>query len=247
VRILNLSLDLFVDPIAVWAGLSPNRLPDDRYRAWDPDLLRRFLEERCGLRTDAPVPGAVVDAHEGALGAWKEWVDQGALETPFDLVHLDAHSNLGSGDEGWFYVLTRLLALPMGSRLEHAELTHVTPENYLLFAIAFGWIRSLSFVAQHTWRPDVLEILYRDHEANGSGTVQLGRYDRLLLGPALEMGTPMPAPLSLDPPVPLRVQGPGDYREADSFDRMVVSRSPSYTPPATDGLLGIVADYMTIL
>lgn len=246
-RVLNLSLDLFVDPVAVWSGLPPNRLPDDRFRAWSPDVLRRFLEERCGLRRDAPVPGRVVESHEGALAVWREWVGVGELETPFDLVHLDAHANLGSGDEGWFYVLTRLLALPLERRLGQAELTHVTPENYILFATAFGWVRTMTFVAHHTWRPEVLDILYEEREANGSGTLRLGRYDRLLLGPALEMGTPPPPPLALDPSVPFRVLGPGDYREGEPFDRIVVSRSPSYTPPAADALVDVVAGYLNPL
>jgi len=187
----------------------------------------------------------VVEAHEGALRVWGDWIAGGELETPFDLVHLDAHSNLGSGDEGWFYVLTELLALPAGRRVEHAAFAHVTPENYLLFATAFGWVRTMTFVAQHTWRPDVLDILYEERAEAGSGTLRLGRYDRLLLGPALEMGTPRPAPLALDPPVPFRVHGPGDYHETMPFDRVVVSRSLSYTPPEADRLLDVVADYLT--
>jgi hypothetical protein len=247
VRVLNLSLDLFVDPIAVWAGLPPNRLPDDRFRAWNPDLLRRFLEERCGLRKEAPVPGRIVESHEGALGVWREWIGEGELETPFDLVHMDAHANLGSGDEGWFYVLTELLALPASRRQEHADLARVMPENYLLFAIAFRWIRDMTFVAHHTWTPDVLDILYEEHGAGGVGTIRLGRYDRLLLGPALEMGAELPSPLALDPPLPLRVHGPGDYHETDPFDRIVVSRSPSYTPPEADGLLDTVTEYMNLV
>ena len=243
-RVLNLALDLFVNPIAVWAGLAPNRLPDDRFRVWDPDLVRRFLEERCGLRVDAPVEGTVVDSHEGALAVWREWIERGELKTPFDLVHMDAHSSLGGGDEGWFYVLTELLALPPTKRLEHADFVRVMPENYLLFAAAFGWIREMTFVAHHTWSPDVLDLLYEERGADGSGTIRLGRYDRLLLGPALEMGTDLPSPLAMDPPFALRVLGPGDYQERGPFDRIVVSRSPSYTPPGADTLLPTIEDYL---
>jgi hypothetical protein len=226
-RVAHLSLDLFLDPFPRWAGPGPARLSDDVYRPWTAETLRAFLEERCLLGSGSRVPGRVVTAHEGAFDVWKEWIDAGALKAPFDLVHLDAHASLGRNDEGWFYVLGRLLHLPPGKRRE-GDLRRITPDNYLLFALALGWIRSITLVTHPDWEEDVHPLLYGDGEPP---PLVLPRYDPHLLERGIEGGAEFPEPLAVEGPFPFEVLGSEGFQADAPFDRITVSRSPNFTPP----------------
>jgi len=55
------------------------------------------LEKRCGLSALTPLPGCEADEHVEAFGVWREWLRTGILSAPFEVVHVDAHSDLGSG------------------------------------------------------------------------------------------------------------------------------------------------------
>ncbi len=242
-RVLALSLDLFVEPRPPWAGSGESRLSRDRFRVRDEAEVRAFLEDGCGLSVGNPLPGRVVDPHQGAYGVFREWIAAGTLAAPFDLVSADAHSNLGSADEGWHHVLGTLLHLPPERRAD-PEPQRITPENHLLFAAAAGWLRSLDLVVHPGWEPDVLPILFEDGDPR-SGRLQLRAFDRNLLQLAFEMpGMPVPPGIPAGAPIPLRVGAWTGYRENAGFDLWVVSRSPRYTPQAADGLLETVRAYL---
>ena len=116
--VLTVSLDFFVTPLPPWAGPGDKRLSGDHYRVWPEGDVRRFFEERCRLSAADPLPGRVVDEHDGPFHVWRDLVRRGELETPFDLVQVDAHTNLGSHDTGWVYVLGSLMLLPVARRAE---------------------------------------------------------------------------------------------------------------------------------
>jgi hypothetical protein len=239
-RVLHLSLDLFLDRYPRWAGAGDARLSDDEFTPWPEATLRAFLEERCLLDRGSPVPGRVVDPHEGAFPVWREWIGGGALVPPFDLVLVDAHTSLGRNDEGWFYVLGRLLHSPREERMG-LDPSRITPDNYLLFALALGWIRSIAVVTHPGWEEDVHPLLYGDGE---EPALVLPRYDPHLLERGLEGGGEFPEPLGVEGPFPFSVQGSGDFRATARFDRITVSRSPAFTPRRSDALLPAIASYL---
>ena len=67
--------------------------------------MRTVLEDHCGLDRARPVPGRLVTDHFEAFLFWQELVRCGALDIPFDVVHVDAHADLGSGDAGYVYLM----------------------------------------------------------------------------------------------------------------------------------------------
>ena len=48
-----------------------------------------FLENRCGLSREHPLPGAIFDTHDKALDFWQARMREGALRAPFEVVHVD--------------------------------------------------------------------------------------------------------------------------------------------------------------
>ena len=66
-RVLDPDMDFFLSgpcPLAAY-GERPDEACCDVWR--DEDVVS-FLEERCGLSTEHPVPGAIFDTHDKAAG-----------------------------------------------------------------------------------------------------------------------------------------------------------------------------------
>jgi hypothetical protein len=85
--------------------------------------------------------------HQDAFFTWRRWLGCGALVQPFEVVHIDAHADLGLGEGGWVYLLSELLALPLEKRTDpRVGAGALNSANYLAFAIANRWIRKLTYV-----------------------------------------------------------------------------------------------------
>ncbi|MBQ2990726.1 MAG: UPF0489 family protein, partial [Clostridia bacterium] len=108
-RVLDLDMDFFLSgpcPLA-----TPGERPDEACaQAWSEEEVVRFLEEQCGLSAERPVPGAIFDTHDKALDFWAARLREGTLCAPFEVVHVDTHSDLAFGPPGTNYVLNVVLS-----------------------------------------------------------------------------------------------------------------------------------------
>ncbi len=131
--------------------------------------MRAFLKRRCGLDNARPIPGRLVTHHHEAYFFWRELVRGGALSTPFDVVHVDAHADLGTGDAGYVNLMTDVLHRPVERRAD-VERAHdrLNAGNYLAFAAACRWVRSLLYVANPAARDDLMYLHFKNFDA-GSG------------------------------------------------------------------------------
>ena len=57
----------------------------------------------------ASVPGMIFDTHDKALDFWLARMQCGELNAPFDVVHVDTHSDLAFGPPGTDFVLKAVL------------------------------------------------------------------------------------------------------------------------------------------
>jgi hypothetical protein len=112
--VLDLDLDFFVWPTV--RGPVEGRPPDEEHTCATPDQVRSFLEDQCNLSRDRRVPGCFYRKHDEAFDVWKRWGAEKTLELPFEVAHVDAHSDLSFGDASWSYVLETVLSLPPGER-----------------------------------------------------------------------------------------------------------------------------------
>ena len=103
--------------------------------------MRAFLENNLGLSKDKKIQVCIVKGHNEALHYWKKLIDQNKLCTPFEVIHIDSHADLGLGYTSWKYITHELLGYPVKERYEHAENTRINVEkaregigDYLLFA-----------------------------------------------------------------------------------------------------------------
>ena len=241
-RILDLDLDFFISDIAYLISDDGSRLDDNYYKPWNEKETRAFLEERCALSKSSPIKGRVIKHHDEAFFFWRELINQGCLETPFEVVHVDAHADLGLGDASWAYILGDLLRLPPGERVnpKTVGIDGLGFGNYLAFSIACRWISHLTFVLHPEWDNDLPFSLLKDFD-DSNGAIQLKLFDKKDIDVDK---TRKASPLSVEPEVPLKLQEHKEYITRDPFDYIVLCQSPGYTPSSADKLLRVIEEYI---
>lgn len=246
-RILDLDLDFFVSPTEHWKNGS-NRLPESRFSCSSPKEVESFLERQCGLCKDRKIPGRFCVDHDEAFDTWREWIASGFVEAPFDVDHVDAHADMGLGDPSWTYLLTDLLALPLGQRdTPKRGWEGLNSGSYLAFALANRWIRSLTYVyvsdaPMHEGFPSDIHTIFFREENWKHGPIELPHYSKEQIDRILTVLSQNPEPLSREPAVP-NTYIAGTQFERRGFTHMILAQSPGYTPASADALIPIIQQY----
>jgi hypothetical protein len=270
--ILDLDLDFFTWP-PLRDTLEEARPPRSEFE-WlaSEGEVRSFLEKQCHLSRQAPVLGCEAGHHQEAFSAWRQWVENGTIIAPFNIVHVDGHSDLGAGwpNRSCTFIETELLAMPVEER-RHPALgpNHLNSGNYLLGTIANRWISQLTYVYPA--------------DRNEAAPIEPGRLPRLE-DSARRMGTLLrtgqepqvsdlprwifrdddwkthlielrhydPArhrrsyaddqPLHTEPPVPFSWVEDRKFSLTD-VTHMFLAHSPEYTPVEADELLPFIREY----
>jgi hypothetical protein len=229
-RFLDLDLDFFLNDNAYCSESDNGRLGSE-YKPWSATRVRHFLEERCGLSPDAPIPGRTVESHDGAFDFWRILIESGGLSVPFEVIHIDAHPDLWVG--GGLYLTSEFLHVDSERGLAMLNRKHIHSGNYLTFAIACGWIASLVWVplckylkGLPKWDGDARSRLLQLKKRKGGSPIQ----DLPAVGRGLS--------------VPFKILPWHKLRTIETFDYIAFSRSPNFTPPESDELIPIIEGYM---
>lgn len=241
-RVLDLDLDFFQNRIVYWGDESNGRPSDDEAQPWDTAAVRHFLEVRCGLSSAAPVPGAYVRTHDEVFYAWRALIANGQLRAPFEVVHVDAHADLGLGDAGWAYVMGNLLHQPLAARYDPRQgCDGLNEGNFLVFALACRWISRLTFVAPIGWIDDLLRYHF-EHFDTASGMLQLKAYFPWQLDEMDFSSRHQPA--SVEERVPFELITEPVYLGDPPFDFVFLTHSPAYTSSGTDQFVPLIRSYI---
>jgi hypothetical protein len=238
---IDLDLDFFLSDISYGGGAN-NRLDESRYTPWSEKEVRAFLERQCGLSKSKPLPGKIVVTHDEVFDHWRDEIEKGQLIPPFEVIHVDAHADLGMGDASYFYLMTEHLGKPVSERSYPpiGDWSGIGEGNYLAFAIACRWISKLTYVHHPKSCDDLMPHYMKDNDEN-SGFIQLKYYGQVDVD-TLQRGSQ--SPLSLEPEVPFELVPGQLFQNEQPFDRIYLARSPSYTPEAADRLIPIIKKYI---
>ncbi|MEI3425574.1 MAG: UPF0489 family protein [Christensenellales bacterium] len=180
-----------------------------------------------------PSPGRIFETHDGALRFWEEQIAAGRLTAPFDVTHVDAHSDLGIGYPGPNFVLFNVLSMPVPKRLDYTAFyaqKKLDEANYLLFALAMRRISSLDNVRNPRSRADIPQVLL-----DADGNIHLNSLTAQMFA----------AKNGAEPTVPFRVYDDyRDFRAAGAYDFVTLAISPRYAPKEADGLVEVVGEYI---
>jgi hypothetical protein len=241
-RVLDLDLDFFVENPAHWQRKEGGRLDPEGHRVWPIDEALAFLRDRCSL--EAALPGAVVEHHGELFGCWRSAIESSVLKPPFSVVHIDAHADLGFGDNGYVYLMTSLLYCDLKDRSSSKiGRGRVEDGNYLAFAIACRWISTIEYVFPPGGGDDVLRYFkqgFRRHADHLQLAAMRPSQLKLLRDhlPLLDLDRD-PIPWTLDhvePPVSFALTRYQDLAKQPLFDFIFLARSPEYTPLTADPL-----------
>ncbi len=238
-RVLDIDLDFFLADTCPLAALGERpALPG--HEPWPEEKVRRYLEVNLGLDALRPVPGRVFETHDGALLFWEELIRSGRLSHPFEVTHVDAHSDLGIGFPGPDMVLSGALTQSMAARTDTAhylQLKQLDEANYLLYALAFRRISKLENVRNPKSKPDMPEKIVSRRDADGLPTLLR------LIPPLPELFEKMNGK---EPEVIYREYGDCEsFRAEGEYGFMSLAVSPRYAPKEADALIGVIKEYMT--
>ena len=248
--VLDLDLDFFLAKVPPYPYPAGQRPEDHAFPPWSESDVRRFLEGRCGLSASAPTPGAVVEHHHLVLREMRQLVYARSLAVPFDLVHVDAHADLGgSFDPSPCHILTDLLMRPPAERIERA-IRGSCCANWLAYAICCRWLGSLVYVRHPRARRDLLNLYFEDSDST-CDRIRLDRFTKEQLDRywALEPGRWRQFRQSLkrtEPAVPFEKCRAEEFKPKRPFDLVFLSHSPDYTPAASDSLIPVIKEYMKL-
>jgi len=241
-RILDIDLDFFLNKVSD-SREDGKRLDKNQYYPWRNDALRSFLEKRCNLASKTPIRGRIVKKHHQAFFFWRELIQNNIIETPFELVHIDAHSDIGVADWGWIYLTSELLHKPLEERMnpDKSLLFGINEANYLAFALACRWIKKLTFITHPNWEKDLIEVYFKDFDIT-SGFIQLKKFNKEEL---LEKGFEKKIkPLGLEPEIPVEFVPLLEYKSSQPFTLLTLSHSKTFTPKSSDKLIKVVKNYI---
>jgi len=241
--VLDLDLDFFLNHYETDQPADADTRLDNRFEPWPATQVRAYLEGRCGLSTSSPTPGKRVRRHDQVFHSWQHLIARGSLAVPFDVVHIDAHADLGEGDSVWMYLCGDFFDIEPGDRPSACR--HKLNEgNYLLFAIACGWVRSLTYV-MHPERtePDVTSLYLRDL-GDGDLSIQIRRWPEEVMEVPLSNAYLTADPIDSLGCVPLELLDCEDFRATRPFDFVFLAESPSFTPLTSDALIPVIDEYI---
>ena len=230
-RVLDLDMDFFLTapcPLAEYG----ERPDEGCAQAYSDEEVIRFLEEQCGLSRQHPIPGAIFDTHDKALDFWRARLEEGSLKAPFEVVHVDAHSDLAFGPPGTGYVMNVVLSRPPAQRAafdSYRAGRELDEANYLLFALAFRWISRLSYVRNPKSHQDIPRQIL-DQEGN----IHLRSF----------VSAMMEGKNGREPVIPFTVYD--DYRTFSQFgyDFVTMAQSPRYAPASADRIMALLRPYI---
>ncbi|MBQ2669031.1 MAG: UPF0489 family protein, partial [Clostridia bacterium] len=151
---------------------------------------------------------------------------------PFEVVHVDTHSDLAFGPPGTNFVLNVVLSrMPEQRAAIDAYRTAVELDeaNYLLFALAFRWIDRLAYVRNPKSHQDIPR-----HLLDGEGNIHLCSF----------ISRMMESRNGKEPVIPFDVYD--DYRtfRQHGYDFVTMAQSPRYAPQSADRIIEIMRRYI---
>lgn len=268
-NIIDLDMDFFLEDISTEVISPQERITDD-----DESLAPKgrnyivdFLENKLGLSKERKIQGKIVEHHQEALNYWHDLVLGNELWVPFNLVHVDAHSDLMYRPSNCQQIFN-LLGFEVDSRYDYMIKNDIRPKcgDYLIFAIVFRWLNSLTYVVHpkgngSDFFPFLLEykppkkkesgynyfkVLFHENES-GDGFIQLpyNPKDDYLKLVNWETQKEYIDASTLEPKVAFEVTNKYDeINHKGDFDFLVFSKSPNYTPASADFIIDIISEYI---
>ena len=206
--------------------------------------MREFLTSQCGLSTDTPIQGSFITHHHEAFAIWRDLIAAGNLTTPFEVVHIDSHADLGCGDAGYQYLMGEILNLdPSDRQNPEIALDKMNAGNFLAFAMACRWIDVVTYVPNPRSKSDLFEYYFKDVDSR-TEIVELKAVEPERFNDTMRIFKEIPTMVSLEPQIKFSTVLHTEFRDSGAFDYITFCHSPSFTPVESDVLVPAIREFM---
>lgn len=246
--VFDIDLDFFLDRTSEKA--SSERLADDEYEVWSDEKVSSFLREQLGLGRGKKPLGFRCETHDEVLRACMRLCDNGRLEEPFHLLHIDAHDDL----DAWRLAVDVATMHARKKERPSAEdsdlLSEVDETNYVCFLLAMGMLSKYTFVhLRDSNEPCSMLLDFYGNLRTVSVPVLQEPYEHYLeeVPDDSETASKMPWPVTRRIGDDELVRNPiwahylhfaSDEYQADNDPAFLfVTRSPQYTPKKADRII----------
>ncbi|MGI8796797.1 MAG: hypothetical protein ACR2IR_09510 [Acidimicrobiia bacterium] len=230
-RVLNLDLDFFLRDAAHWRGRQHERLDANECPPWLLEEAISFLEDRCGLA--GKLPGFVVEHHGELFDRWRSAIDGGRLNVPFHLTHVDAHADLGLGDAGYVYLMTKLLfGAPKNRRYPDPD--ELADGNWLAFAIACRWVSAMVYVFNDGGGDDLFPYHMQNFDVTADNIELKAIRPEDWKAVEYKVDKRSAVIAHREPLVPIQQMRWDSFATDQPFDVICLAQSPPFTPPEAD-------------
>lgn len=239
-RVLDIDMDFFLNKIAI-EKTEDIRLDENEYVPWKEKDFRLFLENKCCLSKENKISGRIIKDHDEAFYFWEELIKEKKIEVPFQVTHVDAHTDLKAGypSNALNYILGDLLHIPVSRRLKEFNRKEMGPANYLSFAIVCGFFNKVELVIHPEFSYCDLPDLFFKEDNVDSNILEMKAYEKK----AMEYSN-FNSPVHKDQEIPFQITNHEEFQSQYSYDYLVFCQSPGYTPKTADFMIEIIKDYI---
>lgn len=242
-RVLDLDMDYFLDHPEFGIDLKEQKRVDNPEcisSVWSKERVSLFLENNLGLSKNKKCKGRIIKGHDEALYFWEELIDKNLLKPPFSVVHVDSHGDMGVGTTGKDFVRNTVIMWPDEVKRpkyckNFGNEGEIDIANYLLFALAFGWVSDLTYCANpKAVKVDIPEAFFEDG-IPAPGDKKMFKSDIMLRSKGYE--TELEIPFTM-------IVTYDEVNYVGDFDFVSLAQSPNYTPENADFIMDIFREYI---
>lgn len=263
-KVLDLDMDYFMERVATDVPFETmDRLTEYEYggSVWTERRIRQFLEYNLGLSKQQKLPGRVVTGHNEALFFWEELITKGKLITPFEVIHVDSHADLGCGCDSYDFLQSRLLTLPIETRHRirnyefNGKIQEINIGDYLLWGIAYRMFSKITYCSNPKGdNNDYCWNTLKDFHEEPIWDKPVSNYIQLTFNKDMELPQYNSSEkykkkylqsAIKEPEVELKIIPTiEDVNYNGDFDFVVLAQSPNYTPASADFIIDIFKEYI---
>lgn len=245
-RILSIDIDYFVTPTVHDGSLRQIRRLNKRTYQVDSIPMVKQLLYRCGLDSQRRVPGVFVRHHVAAFDVIR-WLRQMAWFID-ELVHVDAHSDLGLGDPGYVYLLTKLAHQPLQKRQNPKRgWKYLNLANWLPFVVANEWVKNIAFLPKDGCMSDSHPAYFRELILPSSTRLEIRKATEDDVGTMVGSDSVLRTQAFDRVPVVasarFRICDPLAFT-CDPPDFVIVCQSPQFTPRTADAVIELCREFV---
>ncbi len=232
-RVLDIDMDFFLSRTCPFAP-EKSRPADACAAPWSENDVRAYLENNLRLSRAHRIPGRTGVTHDEAALYWRELAREGRLALPFEITHVDAHSDLGIAQRGYPFVKHTVLSRPVEKRAEFAEfrqMGQLNEANYLMFVLGARMADRLVNVRNPASKPDLPSEIFES-----SHMIRLASAFPALFEPLYGKEPAVSYAEFTDPLA---------YKAGADFDFAFAAQSPRYAPASADFILEIIKEYIS--